>query len=501
MRSVAYLPFHALHFTLLRGASLLVPFDRRGEWYQEWAGELWHARHSCRSAHAFSWAAERELASFCLGSYQDAACLLRQSWSSAVHATTVHGSARQCLLCLATVVALLAMIAHLLPGIRSEQDATANQLPAGVMVIQQDGYGSAPSIPVAEYRDWNAHRQRYFNALAFYRSETLPAATGSRAPTNIARIAFASENLFRMLGADISAEDAAPLPTGIPSAVLSRALWRGAYHSSSDVIGQILLVGSRPVRVVGIAPTTAARLPGSPDLWILASDEELARSVHGANGYLLGQLSPAGQAQVINSSIAIAAVDTDGNDIQLHGFTFGSQTSGVVAIYLFALFLAVLALPAISTVFSTESDMASHQLAFAARARRSAFLGAKLALVASIGYFGGLDIAYFNFADYAPTAEFLQFLATFGICLFSLRWALKDQSRRCPVCLRCVTHPAQVGIASCNFLGWNGTEMICMGGHALLHVPGLPTSWFSRQRWLFLDTSWDFLFADPVSRP
>jgi hypothetical protein len=29
----------------------------------------------------------------------------------------------------------------------------------------------------------------------------------------------------------------------------------------------------------------------------------------------------------------------------------------------------------------------------------------------------------------------------------------------------------------------------------LLHIPGLPTSWFSTQRWLYLDTSWDFLFA------
>jgi hypothetical protein len=35
-----------------------------------------------------------------------------------------------------------------------------------------------------------------------------------------------------------------------------------------------------------------------------------------------------------------------------------------------------------------------------------------------------------------------------------------------------------------------------MGGHTLLHVPSLPTSWFSGQRWMYLDTSWEFLFAD-----
>jgi hypothetical protein len=37
-----------------------------------------------------------------------------------------------------------------------------------------------------------------------------------------------------------------------------------------------------------------------------------------------------------------------------------------------------------------------------------------------------------------------------------------------------------------------------MGGHTLLHVPSLPTSWFSSQRWMFLDSSWEFLFAGPV---
>ena len=71
-----------------------------------------------------------------------------------------------------------------------------------------------------------------------------------------------------------------------------------------------------------------------------------------------------------------------------------------------------------------------------------------------------------------------------------------QQRQRCPVCLRRVTHPARVGLASRTFLGWNGTEMVCLGGHTLLHVPSLPTSWFGAPRWLYLDHSWDFLFAN-----
>ncbi len=130
------------------------------------------------------------------------------------------------------------------------------------------------------------------------------------------------------------------------------------------------------------------------------------------------------------------------------------------------------------------------------RLNRALFLGAKFALIAAIGFAASLDLAYSNTLGYSPFAECLQLLWCFTICLFGFRWAIADQRKRCPVCLRRVTNPATVGLASRTFLGWNGTEMICMGGHALLHVPSLPTSWFSGQRWLYLDSSWEFLFAD-----
>ena len=66
----------------------------------------------------------------------------------------------------------------------------------------------------------------------------------------------------------------------------------------------------------------------------------------------------------------------------------------------------------------------------------------------------------------APSS--FQLISSFSISLFGFRWALSDQRQRCPVCLHRVTHPARVGVASRTFLGWNGTEMMCMGGH---HAP------------------------------
>jgi hypothetical protein len=107
-------------------------------------------------------------------------------------------------------------------------------------------------------------------------------------------------------------------------------------------------------------------------------------------------------------------------------------------------------------------------------------------------------MAYSFTTPYSNASAYIQLVSTFALCLFGLRWTLRDQRQRCPVCLRVVEHPAQVGQASRTFLAWNGTELMCMDGHTLLHVPGIPTSWFGAQRWLYLDTSWDFLFAAPL---
>lgn len=79
-------------------------------------------------------------------------------------------------------------------------------------------------------------------------------------------------------------------------------------------------------------------------------------------------------------------------------------------------------------------------------------------------------------------------------CLYGLRWVLRDQRQRCPACLHLLSSPARVGPPSHNFLSWNGTELICRGGHGLLHVPELQMSWMATQTWQELDPSWQALF-------
>lgn len=497
------------HGTLLRTAALAVPGPQRSEWLREWSAELWHVRAACledppdygNSTPAFSsaafWTAQTEITAFCLGAFPDAAALRRHAWPTRAGSARVHGSARHCLLALASIAGVCAMVAQLLPGVRNEGDASHAPQSANLVVIgEADGLGPLrPAISVPQYQLWKSHHQDFFSRFAFFRVEEIHADLPG-IPHLKWTVAQASADLFPLLGMAIAHSE--PPDPFRPRAVLSQAAWRTWFHADPDIVGAVLPLGNRKVQIAGIAPAATWRIPGDPDVFLLDSETALARGQGG--GYLLASL-PSGGFDTSGHPFNINATGPKGADLILRADPIVQPASGPAPIYLFALFLAILALPAITAVSASDNHFTSHRPSRRARLNRYALLSGKVVLVAVIAWFAGLDLAYAPFPDFSPVAEFLQFATTFLIALFGLRWAIRDQSHRCPVCLRHVTHPAQVGIASCTFLGWNGTELICTAGHALLHVPSLPTSWFSHQRWTYLDPTWDFLFADTTLQP
>ncbi|MGH9588658.1 MAG: hypothetical protein ACRD3F_17070 [Acidobacteriaceae bacterium] len=123
------------------------------------------------------------------------------------------------------------------------------------------------------------------------------------------------------------------------------------------------------------------------------------------------------------------------------------------------------------------------------RFRRWLFLATKMALLFPTVICGALDITG-ALKHIAPLAIQFTFLGIF----LGVRWALLDQRRRCPVCLRLLAKPVRIGESSHTFLEWNGIEIACLGGHGVLHVPERPSIWSSRQRWLHFDASWKILF-------
>jgi hypothetical protein len=477
--------FSLFHKALLCAAAVATPAGMRVEWLREWQAETWHVERSC----ANRW----RVTAFCLGAFKDAWSLRRHALKEKTRPISLHGSAGQCLLALAMVLATSYLVARSLPELQMATNASLEPANAGLVLIQRanDEKIKNTEIPFAQYRGWAGNRQLYFDELAFFRTSRENVLDGDTLKGGW-KIAYATSDLFRLLGIPVQfAREDKDARDGLPTVIVSDAMWRRAFGADQEIAGKVLNVGGREARIAGVATTRAWRLPGHVDAWVLEPENAMPAN---ARGYMVAHLTQAGRAEMWAGSMHITAY-AQSHEIDLNGSAIDQEQVGSWQLFKFALFLAILALPAITSVSMGEYSPASHKPPWPRRVVRWLFLAAKIALLLPIVYYASLDLAYWRSFGSTYAADYIQLFAAFAICLAGMRWILLDQRQRCPVCLRRVAHPAQVGLASRTFLAWNGTELMCEGGHTLLHVPGLETSWFAAPRWMYLDPSWEFLFA------
>jgi len=487
--------FRGFNLCLLWCASLFVPPWQRAEWRREWQAELWHVRQVCTPEGHLSLRREQEVAAFCLGAFQDAFCLSRESGQEKVPLATTRGSATRCMLFLTIVIAVSSGIALLLPGVRAELQSSHHPTAPNLVLIHNARYtqDSVPTISVEQFQAWKQRRQQLFDGFAFYRIAHEPISNGSHNQTLLG-IAHASSNLFELLGLPLRspASGGEALPD-LPKVVLSDEVWRKEFNGDPDIAGHVVTVGLREAVVAGVATAGSWRLPGKVDAWLLEPDVKMAS--HG-EGFVVAHLTSSEARNLWSVNGHLTAPTPDGSMDDFLCVSLKDRTPWPRDIFIFAVLLACLALPATTSLPLGEYCLTSRKLSLSTRLRRWSFLGGKIVLLLPAVYFISLDLAYLRTTLDTVSSEYIQLVASFSICLLGLRWTLRDQRQRCPVCLGKLSHPARVGQPSRTFLAWNGTELICAGGHGLLHVPEMPTSWFNTQRWLYLDPSWDVLFVE-----
>lgn len=120
--------------------------------------------------------------------------------------------------------------------------------------------------------------------------------------------------------------------------------------------------------------------------------------------------------------------------------------------------------------------------------RRWVFLAAKIALILLMSDAAMRYVAHALNADPHSSSAGLVIQAVVWGMPFALRWSLRDQRQRCPVCLRTLGNPVRVGEPAGYFLEWNCTELMCLRGHGMLYVPECHTSWFDTPRWFYTDS-------------
>ncbi len=496
MKPSLKLLFAAFDRLLLGCAALLVPSDRRAEWLREWQAELWHVRQERAPMEQLSWQAEREIVGFCLGAFQDATCLSEPRWKVETLLTALRGSAAQCLLLLFALLAFSYGIARLSPGVRAERMLSSRQQEPGLILIQ-NADGITTKIAPQQYLAWKNRKHSFFDGFAFYRvtDECIRPESGSGStPKEPWKLAQASPNLLTLLGLPVRFASPETRAAGdLPDVILSESFWKIEFGADPRIPGSVVRIGQRRARVAGVVAEDSRNLPGKVGAWLLQPDSLLAAS---GDGFVVAHLTPAGQHKMWAPVMQIFLYDQDDSGPSFLGYNIDDWQPGSWGIFWLGIAFALISLPAVTSVSLGEYSLNPRKTSWGRRLYRWSFFCAKIALLLPIVYFSSLDLAYLRTAQSSHSSANIQMLSAFVFFLFGLRWALVDHRQRCPVCLRRVEHPVEVGLASRTFLAWNGTEMMCMGGHTLLHIPALPTSWFDAQRWLYLDTSWEFLFVE-----
>lgn len=480
----------------VRAASLLIPRSERSSWTAEWTGEL---HHLCTGVPAASFnPSNSDPLHFSLGAYQDAFWIRCDRLRAAGLPSLRSGSAARCGLVLALASSAVLLLTFALPGARNALLRLPYRHAADLVLLSSKGYAGtqSPSIELADYQEWTTDTANLFTQIAFYRPATKRVHV-ERHPAVRLAMAQSSDNLLQLLELPESSSIAAGTP-GQPRLVLRDSAWRALYHSDPHLVGSTAQIDGQTVLLAGILPDSDWRLPGKMDAVLLEDPAALTALPPRTRGFAVARIRDSafppprgGWRKMVESSWGVTRSFDCISVAHLLGQPF--------RIFLFALLIAALALPATTALPLGEYPRRHDHLPTIVNARRWVFLLIKFSLVVLLVDLCSTDVAYGIFPGAPVTALYVQLATAFPALLFGFRWILQDQRRRCPECLCRLSSPARVGQASCNFLSWNGTELFCIRGHGLLHIPELPTSWFSTQRWLRLDSSWKCLFPESCS--
>ncbi len=430
---------------ILRCASWLAPAEEREEWLAEWGGELAFVRHTCSRTRALA---------FCLGAIPDA-LWLRRNHPPAAGWFHIESPAR-CLLLLASLAAAGTYFILRSPELRGPKPQPYLDADRLTMVSHYARGGSRfADIPLAEYQARAEATNGPFEAVAFY----VPCAPWVR--TRRFALAIASPNLFRMLGV--------PVPgSGL---ILTRSAWRRYFDRDPNIVGQTVDVYGKPATVTAIIPDSSWRLPGFMDGWLL-DPERLAQLPAQTNGFMVARLHTTAQS---NIRVPMATPNEHGT-FSLLTFSPLPEDNAILTVILLV-GIALILLPATTSLSLGEFPASCHSPRWTARIRWWLFFGVKVLLLPPIVF--GAFVAI-GVLPVAPQGAIVSLV-------LALRWVLQDQRRRCPVCLRALSHPVRIGEASHMFLAWYGTELLCTRGHGWLHVPEIPTSSYAEPRWLYLE--------------
>ena len=283
--------------------------------------------------------------------------------------------------------------------------------------------------------------------------------------------------------------------------VLSYEIWRLQFHSDPSVIGREVTVDGIPRQIIGVLPRDFYLLSPEISVWTMLdagtpsftnSVERIGAVARTLPGVTTHQLETDLVDHTENAGYILPAslltVASGRSELRKYGTSY----------FLFLLLAVGSAMLIVYARFSTGVGRAP--LTRRDRLRWWSFLVAKtVLLLAFSGLFAWTTLRWLSiyfFGSVQPITNGVALWLFLILSIAPLSWAIRDQQKRCRVCLQRLGTPIQIGAPGHVLLDWSGTEMMCPHGHGVLYLPDSQTNWLERDRWDNLDDSWAGLFKN-----
>jgi len=283
--------------------------------------------------------------------------------------------------------------------------------------------------------------------------------------------------------------------------VLSNAIWRYQFDGAPAVIGRRVAVDGSTRTVIGVLPRNFHLLPADISVWTLLDSSTPPFSNFVERIGAVARIKPGATERKVEADL----VDLSENAGYVFPASLLTVTSGrgEVRRYLGSYLLFVLlAVGCAMLIVYARSDGDVGRAPLSARDRLcwwSFFVTKTILLLALTGLSAWSVVRWLSVYLYGsihPMSNAVALWLFLILAVAPLSWAIRDQQRRCRVCLGRLGTPIAIGAPGHVLLDWSGTEMVCSEGHGVLYLPDSQANWLERARWDNLDASWADLFKD-----
>ena len=479
--------------TLVQAAAEIIPLESRAAWQNRWFIDI-HRRWTFLR-HSGFWNKHEALllCLYCLHAIPES--LRMFLWQDAVRsrALRVLRSPWTCIGFLSACLVVVAVLTGGLGATRALLRASSGAATDRVLFIWRHPVigGGDRGFPSDVVPGWARNSQELEQVAPFQIARSARSNFhGASAPLAIQTEA----SLFSVLHARV-AFGKLPYAGQDDAIILDWKTWKTLFRSNRNVIGSLFEFDGRKYLIAAVLSPEFSFISRCPAIYLVQ------KQITASPVMVVARVKPSvSNAQVDRELTKIAEDDCYyfySGQLRIRSF----RTSLLTPFLFFTIAALVSALlSAVVLKVRPRTVFLAWKYADKSSVRRAIFITVKTGLALAIVFTVGLEWSrsetslLFASKDPANGPFLVWFYVAGAMAVFF--WAIADQRLRCRQCLRSLGFPVRIGTPGSFFLTWSGTELICLEGHGVLHVPLLAPSWDEEsEHWISLDDSWRSLFT------